>query len=49
MRKKNAEPALLTDQEPAKKRGLMRVIELIDRDSGARSSGERKGRSRARG
>lgn len=34
MRKKNREPELLTDQEPAKKRGLMRVIELIDRDSG---------------
>lgn len=34
MRRKNREPQLLTDQEPPKKRGLLRVIELIDRDGG---------------
>lgn len=34
MRKRNKEPELLTDQEPEKKRGLLRVIELIDRDGG---------------
>ena len=34
MGKRNKEPELLTDQEPEKKRGLLRVIELIDRDGG---------------
>ena len=34
MRKRDKAPQLLTDQEPPKKRGLLRVIELIDRDSG---------------
>lgn len=34
MKKKNREPELLTDQEPEKKRGLLRVIELVDRDGG---------------
>lgn len=34
MRKRDKVPQLLTDQEPPKRRGLLRVIELIDRDSG---------------
>ena len=34
MKKKNKEPELLTDQEPEKKRGLLRLIELVDRDGG---------------